>query len=65
MEVERRLVHHEGDGASDCSFDELFDVMAESDVRIVASGREAVERALDAMESANKVIHREGRIHLI
>ena len=64
VEVERRLMHHL-DGASDCSFDELFDVMAESDVRIVASGREAVERALDAMESANKVMHREGRIHLI
>ena len=49
----------------DCSFDELFTSMGTSDTRLLASGREAVESALDAMEAANKVMHREGRIHLI
>ena len=49
----------------DCTFDELYTTMVASDARVVASGREAVMASLDAMEVANKVMHREGRIHLI
>lgn len=49
----------------DCSFDELFEQISRSDARAAASGREGVSRALEAMEAANKVMHREGRIHLI
>jgi hypothetical protein len=33
--------------------------------RAVQEGRDAVKETLDAMEDANKVMHREGRIHLI
>ena len=39
--------------------------MSDADARVVATGREAVGRALEAMEAANKVMYREGRIHLI
>ena len=64
-EVEKRLTLLFAGNRDDCSFDELFDAMARADARVVASGREAVERALETMETANKVMHREGRIHLI
>jgi hypothetical protein len=33
--------------------------------RAVQEGRDAVKETLVAMEAANKVMHREGRIHLI
>ena len=62
--VEKALTLLFAGNRDDCSFDELYEQMAR-DARVVASGREAVERALDEMENANKVMHREGRIHLI
>ena len=48
----------------DCSYDELFERVY-GDSRARAAGDAAVMRALDAMEAANKVLHRESRIHLI
>ena len=49
----------------DVPFEELYENIAAADVRIAAAGESIVEAALEAMEQANKVMHREGRIHLI
>ena len=49
-------------GRDDIGFDELWRALRKS--RSMLS-RVAVEEALDAMEAANKVMHREGRVHLI
>ena len=48
----------------ECSFDQLF-TQAGRDPRVAAAGRGAVMRALELMEVANKVMYREGRVHLI
>ena len=49
-------------GRDECTFDELFARLAR-DPRVC--GRDAVTRVLGAMEAADKVMHREGRVHLI
>ena len=49
----------------DVPFDELFKTLIRKVPRAILTGREAVKEALDKMEAANKVMHREGRIHLI
>ena len=48
----------------ECTFDELFASLAR-DSRVAACGRDAVTRVLGTMEAANRVVHREGRVHLI
>ena len=48
----------------ECTFDELFAHLAR-DPRVAVCGRDAVTRVLGTMEAANKVIYREGRVHLI
>jgi len=64
-EVEKTLTSLFTGDRDDVAFDELYARMCESDERIMASGKDAVTAALDAMESGNKVMHREGHIHLI
>ena len=63
VEVEKALVElfseHE-----ECSFDHLFALVGR-DPRVAAAGRGGVTRALELMEVANKVMYREGRVHLI
>ena len=49
----------------DVPFDELYKTLIRKVPRAILTGREAVEEALNKMEEANKVMHREGRIHLI
>ena len=49
----------------DVPFDELYKTLISKVPRALLTGREAVEEALNKMEEANKVIYREGRIHLI
>jgi len=63
-EVERALTLLFAGNRDDCSFEELY-LRAASNTRVLASGRDGVNRALIAMEEKNKVMHREGRIHLI
>ena len=46
-------------------FDELCTRLIRKEPRAVQAGREAVTEALITMEAANKVMYREGRIHLI
>ena len=60
--VERMLNKLFSTGRDDVGFDELWRALRKS--RSMLS-RAAVEEALDAMEDANKVMHREGRVHLI
>lgn len=52
-------------GPGGCSFVELFNEMAREDPRVAASGREAVERSLNALQADNKLMYREGLVHLI
>ena len=40
-------------------------MLVAKDARVASAGRTAVEEVLEAMEAANKVMHREGRVHLI
>jgi len=49
----------------DVPLDELVNALRQTEPRAAAAGREALVTTLDAMEAANKVMHREGRIHLI
>ena len=44
--------------------DELLQMLGR-DPRAAAAGRDVAMDALDAMEAKNKVMYREGRIHLI
>ena len=46
-------------------FDELCTRLIRKEPRAVQAGRDAVTEALITMEAANKVMYREGRIHLI
>jgi len=64
-EVEKTLTSLFIGDRDDVAFEELYAQMCESDERVMASGKDAVTAALDAMETANKVMHREGHIHLI
>ena len=48
----------------ECSFEQLF-ARVGRDPRVAAAGRGAVTRALELTEAANKVMYREGRVHLI
>jgi hypothetical protein len=52
-------------GVDDVPFDELYNTLIRKVPRAILTGQEAVEEALVKMEDANKVMHREGRIHLI
>ena len=70
--VEECLTQIFADNRDDCSVDELVDSMmltGQYAKRLAASGREtvkeAVEGELHALEEANKVMHRDGRVHLI
>ena len=65
MKVETWLTKFFAGPIDNCTFALLFNAMAQGDARVAASGREAVERALETMEAANKVVYRERRIHLI
>ena len=62
VSVERMLNRLFSTGRDDVGFDELWRALRKA--RSMLS-RAAVEEALDAMEAANKVVHREGRVHLI
>ena len=67
-EVEKGLALLFAQDREDCSLDELFDVMLRADTHGRTHGREAgeaVERVLETMQTANKVVHRNGRIQLI
>ena len=44
---------------------ELLTMLVAKDARVALAGRTAVEEVLEAMEAANKVMYREGRVHLI
>ena len=48
----------------DCAFEELY-ARVGRDPRVAMSGRDAVTRVLGTMEAANKLMYREGRVHLI
>ena len=50
---------------NDVPFDELCTRLIRKEPRAVQAGREVVEEALFAMEAANKVMYREGVIHLV
>ena len=39
--------------------------MVRADVRVAASGRDALKGALVAMEERNEVLFREGQVHVI
>ena len=58
--VERTLNKLFSTGCDDVGFDELWQALHKSRI-----SRASVEAALVAMEVANKVMHRESRIHLI
>lgn len=63
-EVEKALGLLFAGNRDDCSFEELY-LSLVSNPRVLVSGRDGVTRALEVMENNNKVMHREGRIHLI
>ena len=50
---------------NDVPFDELYSRLIRKEPRAIRAGRKAVEEALFAMEAAQKVMYREGVIHLI
>ena len=52
-------------GGDECTFEALFKCMQRQDASIQAWHRARVEDALYRLEVANKVMHREGRVHLI
>ena len=52
------------EACDECSLDELLQMLGR-DPRAAAAGRDVAMDALDAMEAKNKVMYREGRIHLI
>ena len=60
--VERTLNKLFSTGRDDVGFDELWQALRKSRMPLP---RASIEAALDAMEAANKVMHRESRIHLI
>ena len=60
--VERTLNNLFSTGRDDVGFDELWQALRKSRMPLP---RASIEAALDAMEAANKVMHRESRIHLI
>ena len=62
--VEKALTRLFAGLCDEVSFDELFQQVGR-DPRAAAAGKAAVTRVLDAMETANMVMHREGRVHLI
>ena len=49
----------------DVPFEELFTKLVAEDVRVAAAGQAAVEKALAAMQAADKVVHIGANIHLI
>ena len=62
--VEKALTRLFAGLRDEVSFDELFQHVG-CDPCAAAAGKAAVTRVLDAMEAANMVVHREGRVHLI
>ena len=60
--VERALNKLFSTGRDDVCFGELQRALLHSGD---AMSRAAIDSALEAMEAANKVMHREGRVHLI
>ena len=60
--VERTLNKLFSTGRDDVGFDELWRALHESQNMLA---RAAIEVALEAMEAANKVMYREGCVHLI
>ena len=52
-------------GGDECTFDALFTFMQQQDPRLQDVHRESVEDTLVRLETANKVMHREGRVHII
>ena len=52
-------------GGDECTFDALFAFMQQQDPRLQDVHRESVEDTLVRLEAANKVMHREGRVHII
>ena len=61
----KELLRHIVGNAEVCSFEKLYDAMVRADVRVAASGRDALEGALVAMEERNEVMFREGAVHVI
>ena len=46
-------------------FEELFARLAAEDARVALAGREAVVKALAAMQAADKIVHSGANIYLI
>ena len=63
-EVDKALAVLFSGACDECTFEELFTRVG-CDPRVVACGRDAVTRVLGSMEAANKVMHRDGRVHLL
>lgn len=52
-------------GRDECTFDALFECMRLHNSRILLRHRASVEDALVRLEATNRLMHREGRIHLL
>ena len=64
VEVESALTLLFAGDRDDCSVDELFAHLGK-DPRAAAAGRDALTQVLNAMEAANKLMHREGHVYFI
>ena len=62
--VEAALCVLSTDTCDDCAFEELY-ARLERDPRVAVGGREAVTRVLCTMDAADKLMLREGRVHLM
>ena len=63
-EVDKALAVLFSGAHDDCTFEELLSRVG-CDPRVVACGRDAVTRVLGSMEAADKVMVRDGRVHLL
>ena len=54
-----------GGNRDEVPFNELYATLIRTEPRVIQAGRKAVKEILMVMEAANKIMHREGRIHLI